>query len=103
MSYKLSVVAEEDIIHAYHEGIRLFGEEQAEKYHAGLERVFLFLSDTPNAARERMEITPPVRIHPYRSHIIVYLESFKFSRARTNKLAFKRHVGFTPATRRIAA
>ena len=31
------------------------------------------------------------------------LESFKFSRARTNKLAFKRHVGFTPATRRIAA
>ena len=73
MSYKLSVVAEEDIIHAYHEGIRLFGEEQAEKYHADLERVFLFLSDTPNAARERMEITPPVRIHPYRSHIIVYL------------------------------
>lgn len=73
MVYKLSVKAEEDLIHAYREGVRMFGEEQAEKYHAGLNRVFLFLSNTPKAARERTEITPPVRIHPYRSHIIVYL------------------------------
>jgi toxin ParE1/3/4 len=51
----------------------MFGEQQAEKYYAGLERIFEFLSDTPKAARERKEITPPVRIHPYQSHIIVYL------------------------------
>ncbi|MBL4720507.1 MAG: type II toxin-antitoxin system RelE/ParE family toxin [Alphaproteobacteria bacterium] len=73
MSYKLSVKAEEDLIHAYREGVRMFGTEQAEKYYVGLERVFRFLSDTPKAARERTEITPPVRVHPYRSHIIVYL------------------------------
>jgi toxin ParE1/3/4 len=24
-------------------------------------------------ARERLEITPPVRIHPFRSHLIVYI------------------------------
>jgi len=73
MAYKLSAKAEEDIIHAFREGVRLFGAEQAEKYYAGIERIFEFLSDTPEAARERPEITPPVRIHPYRSHIVVYL------------------------------
>ncbi|MEX2615671.1 MAG: type II toxin-antitoxin system RelE/ParE family toxin [Alphaproteobacteria bacterium] len=73
MAYKLSVKAENDIHNAYLEGIRLFGVEQAEKYYAGLERAFEFLSDTPKAARERLEITPPVRVHPYRSHIIIYL------------------------------
>lgn len=73
MAYKLSVNAEGDIVRAYREGVRLFGVEQAEKYYAGMEQAFEFLSDTPKAARERTEITPPVRVHPYRSHIIVYL------------------------------
>ncbi len=73
MAYRLSVAAEKDIVYAYREGVRLFGVEQAEKYHAGMEQIFQFLSDTPKAARERTEITPPVRVHPYRSHIIVYL------------------------------
>lgn len=73
MAYKLSAKAAEDIIRVYRESFRLFGAEQAEKYYAGLERVFQFLTDTPKAARERTEITPPVRVHPYQSHIIVYL------------------------------
>lgn len=73
MAYKLSVKAEDDIRNAYQEGIRLFGVEQAEIYYVGLERVFQFLSGTPRAARERFEITPPVRVHPYRSHIVIYL------------------------------
>ncbi len=73
MAYRLSVKAENDILKAYLEGVRLFGVEQAEKYYADLEHAFEFLSDTPNAARERLEITPPVRVHPYRSHIIIYL------------------------------
>ena len=73
MSYKLSVKAEEDLIHAYREGVRMFGTTQAEKYYVGMERVFQFLSETPKAARERTEISPPVRVHPYQSHIIVYL------------------------------
>jgi len=73
MSCKLSVKAEEDLIHAYRESVRIFGEGQAEKYYADLERTLQFLSDNPRAARERTEITPPVRIHPYQSHIIVYM------------------------------
>ena len=73
MAYKLTVKAEEDIIHIYREGVRMFGAKQAEKYYAGFEDVFAFLSSMPKAAWERTEITPPVRIYPYRSHIIVYL------------------------------
>jgi toxin ParE1/3/4 len=73
MAYKLSVKAEKDILNAYLESVRLFGAEQADKYYAGLERAFVFLSDTPHAARERLEITPPVRVHPYKSHMIIYL------------------------------
>lgn len=73
MAYKLSAKAEEDIIRIYRESFRLFGADQAEKYYAGIERTFQFLSDAPEAARERTEITPPVRVHPYKSHIVVYL------------------------------
>jgi len=73
MAYKLSARAGDDIFNIYLEGVRLFGVEQAEKYYAGLERAFEFLSYNPKAARERLEISPPVRVHPYRSHIIVYL------------------------------
>lgn len=73
MAYELSVKAEEDIINIYREGTLLFGTEQAERYHVEMERIFEFLADTPKAARERTEITPPVRIHPYGSHMIVYL------------------------------
>ncbi|WP_262694707.1 type II toxin-antitoxin system RelE/ParE family toxin [Kordiimonas aquimaris] len=73
MAYKLSVKAEEDILHILLEGMRLFGPDQAEKYHVGLEQAFEFLAASPEAARERVEINPTVRIHPYGSHMIVYV------------------------------
>jgi len=73
MTYRLTGKAVEDIIAVYWEGVRLFGTAQAEKYHAGMEQVFRLLSDHPELARERKEITPPVRIHPYGAHLIVYI------------------------------
>lgn len=73
MAYKLSVKAEEDILHMLVEGIRLFGSAQAERYHAGLEQAFDFLAGSPKAARERTEINPPVRVQPYGSHMIIYV------------------------------
>ena len=72
MTYSLSQKADEDIIAVYIEGFRKFGATQAEKYHTELEQTFQLLSRSPKLARERIEITPPVRIHPYRSHIIIY-------------------------------
>ena len=73
MGYRLSRKAGEDIVHAYLEGARQFGPHQAEAYHAGLEQMFAILAAHPRLARERDEITPPVRIHPYQSHIIIYV------------------------------
>ncbi len=72
MAYSLSRKADEDIFNIFVEGARMFGLEQAEKYHADLEKVFSFLSDHPEAARERHEITPPVRCHPCGAHMVIY-------------------------------
>jgi len=72
MTYSLSQKSDEDIITVYIESLRNFGATQAEKYHAGLEHTFQLISSSPELARERLEISPPVRIHPYRSHIIIY-------------------------------
>ena len=72
MSYRLSNKAEEDIINLYLEGVRQFGIQQADRYHRQLEEAFHFLSDNPEAARQRFELTPPARIHPHHSHLIIY-------------------------------
>lgn len=73
MSFRLSRKAEDDIIQLYLSGVRDFGAAQAEGYYAGLEPVLTFLANYPSAARERREINPSVRIHRYRSHLIVYV------------------------------
>lgn len=72
MAYRLSRKAEEDILDIYLSGAAAFGEDQAERYHAGLEQAFAFLSDFPRAAPERAELGRASRVHPYKSHIIIY-------------------------------
>jgi toxin ParE1/3/4 len=70
--YKLSRQAEEDIVELYLAGAAGFGVTQAERYHEGLKATLEFLAEYPMAARERTEISPPVRVHPYRAHLVVY-------------------------------
>ncbi len=72
MGYILSRKAEDDIISIFHVGAELFGIRQAEQYHENLEKTFQFLADNPLAAPQRLEITPPVRIHPTGSYLIIY-------------------------------
>jgi toxin ParE1/3/4 len=73
VAYKLTHSAEQDLIDIYVEGFRLFGERQAEAYAQTFRQTFELLAAFPRLARERVELTPPVRIHPCGSHIIVYL------------------------------
>lgn len=73
MTYRLSREAEEDIVRIYIGGARLFGHAQAEAYHGELKSRFELLAHNPRMARERSEISPPVRIHPYKAHLIVYV------------------------------
>lgn len=72
MGYMLSRAAEEDLIYIFLYGIDQFGLAQAERYHELLSKTFQFLAENPEVAHERPEITPPVRIHPVKSHLIVY-------------------------------
>lgn len=72
MAYSLSRRAEDDIIQVYVTGVATFGVDQAERYHQGLERTFGLLADFPLVASERRELRGAPRIHPYKSHIIVY-------------------------------
>jgi toxin ParE1/3/4 len=72
MSYRLSVDAEEDIIAIAEQGLRMFGAHQARRYHNDLFALLGLLAENPHIARERVEIDPPVRIHPFKAHLIVY-------------------------------
>jgi len=73
VTYTLSHKAEDDLIGIYIEGVSLFGEDQADEYYSKIEAMVELLSENPRIARERLEISPPVRIHPFRSHLIVYI------------------------------
>ncbi|MDO1584652.1 type II toxin-antitoxin system RelE/ParE family toxin [Rhizobium oryzicola] len=72
MGYRLTVAAEEDIIAIATNGFALFGESKARQYHQHLLRMFELISLNPRMARERDEITPPVRVHPFQAHLIIY-------------------------------
>lgn len=71
--YRLSRRAEEDLIQIYVSGALAFGVRQAEHYQDGLEATFDLIARYPELARERHELRPPVRIHRYRSHVVIYL------------------------------
>jgi toxin ParE1/3/4 len=49
-----------------------WGGEQAEAYLAGLKAAIGLLLDSPEMAHERPEISPPVRLYPCRSHVVIY-------------------------------
>jgi toxin ParE1/3/4 len=72
MTFRLSGKAVEDIVQIWIDGTALFGLEQAERYHDGLAAIFRFLSENPRAARLRTEINPPIRVHPFKAHLICY-------------------------------
>ena len=73
MTYRLTENAERDVIHVFVEGVATFGINQAEAYQDLLEHTFKTIADNPGMARERIEITPPVRVHPCGSHMIIYV------------------------------
>lgn len=72
MHFSLSVEAEEDIIAIAEQGVRTFGSAQARRYHDELFAVLDLIAAAPRMAREREEISPPVRIHPFKAHLVVY-------------------------------
>ncbi len=72
MGFVLSLAAEEDIVDIAEAGVRLFGAAQARRYHDDLFTIFSLIAANPRMARERLEISPAVRIHPFKAHLVVY-------------------------------
>lgn len=70
--FRLTRAAADDLITIFLEGIEQFGLPQADTYHEALSAIFAFLADYPQAARLREEISPPVRVHPYKAHLVIY-------------------------------
>lgn len=64
--------AESDLADIWTHGAAVWGESQAEHYADGLFALFDLLAEYPEMAREREEFTPPVRIHPSGSHLVIY-------------------------------
>lgn len=73
MSFRLTAAAEEDIVGIAEQGVRLFGPNQARRYHDDMFAFFDLLSANPRLARERFELSPLVRIHPFKAHLVVYI------------------------------
>lgn len=73
MGFRLTPEAEEDIVAIAEGGIRFFGPAQARRYHDDLFDLFALIAANPHMARERGELSPPVRIHPFKAHLVVYL------------------------------
>jgi toxin ParE1/3/4 len=50
----------------------MFGVDRAKRYHDELFAIFDLIAANPRVARERNEIEPHVRNHPFKAHLIVY-------------------------------
>ncbi|MBN7806493.1 type II toxin-antitoxin system RelE/ParE family toxin [Agrobacterium rosae] len=51
---------------------RIFGALVAKRYHDELLASLDLIAINPRMARERHEIYPRVRIHPFKAHLVVY-------------------------------
>ncbi|WP_397416984.1 type II toxin-antitoxin system RelE/ParE family toxin [Phenylobacterium sp.] len=72
MKLRLTAQADEDLDAVFLQGAERFGLAQADAYVEALLRTLDLIADFPRAASERQEFDPPVRIYPYRSHVIVF-------------------------------
>lgn len=72
MVYRTTRRAKDDIVDIFAKGLERFGRAQASAYHDRLEHPFELIAANPRLARERAEVTPPMRAHPCGVHVILY-------------------------------
>lgn len=79
-----------DLDTIYSQTFEQWGPAKARAYLEALQQLIDLLADHPEIARERAEIQPPVRLHPFRSHIVLFradaevLEILRVVHARAN-------------------
>jgi toxin ParE1/3/4 len=65
-------LAEIDLNNIYRFGFERFGAAQADQYANELFDLFELLASSLLIERERLEFDRPVRLHPFKSHVVVY-------------------------------
>jgi len=70
--YHLSGAADDDLAEIYADGLVEYGEQAAWAYVQGLFGTFELLARFPNMAHERTELMPPMRVHMYGAHGVIY-------------------------------
>jgi toxin ParE1/3/4 len=65
--------AEADLLEIWDNTVARWSEAQAERYLGGLDQTLRLLCDYPDIARLHDEFTPPVRLLPYRSHLVIFV------------------------------
>ena len=73
MPFKVTPAAKNDIRNIGRYTQNEWGTKQRHSYLAGLNEKFKFLAANPLLNRERVEFLPPVRIHPHKNHLVIYL------------------------------
>ena len=72
MRYRLTPRASEDLEDIWRYSARTWSVDQAERHLETLFRTFDALVAMPKMARERREVSPPVRVHPSAGHVVIY-------------------------------
>lgn len=86
--------AQADLSDIWRHGAMTWGADQADRYADGLFALFDLLADFPEMARDRTEFTPPVRIQPHGSHLVIYrldgpdIEIIRILHAHQNLMAY---------------
>jgi toxin ParE1/3/4 len=71
--YRLTPRALADLEDIWRHGVQTWSITQAERYLDSLLGTLSMIAAFPTLARERSELTPPVRIHPHEAHLIIYV------------------------------
>lgn len=72
-SFSVSKAANADIRSIARYTQDTWGSDQRRRYLEGLNDKFEMLAEMPEMAAERSDFSPPVRIHNYEKHLIIYM------------------------------
>ena len=67
-----SARADIDRDHIWDYTVEHWSVAQAENYLTGLDHLLRLLADHPQIASERRALVPPVRLHKYTSHLVIF-------------------------------
>lgn len=71
-AYRLSRLADQDLVQIFGYTIETFGIDQALTYKAEIEAIFALLAEHPSMGRDVSELRPGLRRHEHAAHVIFY-------------------------------